>query len=342
MLSGKRNSCVYGTQTTYLFAYYIGYTVIRYLIWSRGAKVWWQDFSAITEGSLAMSLCIPRSILPSSHNTLDTPFLIIIFITLFACLNCLSEPHSLACLHGRHSYARVESCPKRGELRKYQLKHDSTPSHIVRSLKVHNPGCRRRRKAMEGSFLVCARNALILPRIGLINSPLIMSKLSRFYLIPTCRLKRRRHTDCVCQCRQRSPNSRSGRKKIPLSWSVCRPPPVLLMVPTLGWMCPLCAGSRGDGDCYGFVFIRFMNRAKAGTVMTALRCRKIPLFYKSSLNVSKDCKRARNGGGKDIFIVAFYSHTKHTMFLEGCLICRIWAPLSNIYPDLFFFIFSLQ
>lgn len=33
-------------------------------------------------------------VLPSSHNTLtlDMPFLIIIFITLFACLNCLSEP----------------------------------------------------------------------------------------------------------------------------------------------------------------------------------------------------------------------------------------------------------
>lgn len=224
MFSGKRNSHVYGTQTTYLFAYYTGYTVIRSLIWSRGAKVWRQGFSAITKGSLPMSLCIPRSILPSSHNTFDTPFLIIIFITLFACLNCLSEPHSLACLHGRHSYARVESCPKRGELEKYQLKRDSTPSHIVRSLKVHNPGCRWRRKAMKGSFLVCARNALILPRIRLINSPLIMSKLSRFYLIPTCRLKRRRHTDCVCQCLQRSPNSRSGWEKNSFKLKCVSPP----------------------------------------------------------------------------------------------------------------------
>lgn len=45
-------------------------------------------------------------------------------------------------------------------------------------------------------------------------------------------------------------------KKIPLSWSVppsrrphllLRSPPALLMVPTLGWMCPLCAGSQRVG-----------------------------------------------------------------------------------------------
>lgn len=58
-------------------------------MWSRNGRL---IAGSITEGSLALSLCIPRSILPSSHNTLDTPFLIIIFITLFACLSCLSEP----------------------------------------------------------------------------------------------------------------------------------------------------------------------------------------------------------------------------------------------------------
>lgn len=53
--------------------------------------------------------------------------------------------------------------------------------------------------------------------------------------------------------------------------------------------------------------------------------------------------KARNGSEWDIFIVAFFPpheavHTKHTMFLEGCLICRIWALWSNIYPDLFLFL----
>lgn len=47
--------------------------------------------------------------------------------------------------------------------------------------------------------------------------------------------------------------------------------------------------------------------------------------------------KARNDCG---FIVALFPHeadyTKHYMFLEGCLICRIWALCSNIYPGLFY------
>ncbi|CAB1424249.1 unnamed protein product [Pleuronectes platessa] len=60
--------------------------------------------------------------------------------------------------------------------------------------KVHNPSCRVRGEAREKTWLPSfgARNAPILPRIGLINSPLIMSKLTHFYLISACGLRRRR------------------------------------------------------------------------------------------------------------------------------------------------------
>lgn len=53
------------------------------------------------------------------------------------------------------------------------------------------------------------------------------------------------------------------------------------------------------------------------------------------------CKRPEIGAKETpFFIVALFSHeaihTKHAMFLEGCLICRIWPLWSNIYPDFFF------
>lgn len=151
ILNLKEIALLYTTQTTCLFAYYSSYTVIRFLIWIRGMAGRW--LSAITEGSLAMSLCIPRSMLPSSHNTLDTPFLIIIFITVFACLNCLSEPQLSGMLlwgaihmHGVESGAPAWLLSKRARTRKRKIDMTQRPPTLSKPLKVRNPSPRVRRK----------------------------------------------------------------------------------------------------------------------------------------------------------------------------------------------------
>lgn len=44
------------------------------------------------------------------------------------------------------------------------------------------------------------------------------------------------------------------------------------------------------------------------------------------------------------FIVALCPHeslhTKHTIFLQGCIICRVWVMWSNICPDFFLSVYS--
>lgn len=60
-------------------------------------------------------------------------------------------------------------------------KHDVTPSHIVEaSKKFTTAAAEWKGGRAKRSFPVCARNALILPKIRFINTPLIMSKLSPF------------------------------------------------------------------------------------------------------------------------------------------------------------------
>lgn len=96
------------------------------------------------------------------------------------------------------------------------------------------------------------------------------------------------------------------------------PPPVLLMLPTLRWMCPLCAGSRGDGGCHGFVFVRFMNRANADTVFGNV------LFLKGLSGRVKARQRPET---------VFTTSTP-------CFWRVVWSAASghcsNIYPALFF------
>lgn len=113
---------------------------------------------------------------------------------------CMFElPFDVPCFHGCHSYAWMESnccasawvLSKREELEKEKWTWRKAPPHCQSLLKFITSAAEWE-KAMKGSFLLCARNALILPGIRLINSPLIMSKLSQFYLISTCRLKCRR------------------------------------------------------------------------------------------------------------------------------------------------------
>lgn len=87
---------------------------------------------------------------PRTNNTLDTPFLIIIFITRVCMFELPLRASSLACFHGCHSYARVEwsgvqsVCltiiqKKREELEKSQIKMMQTASHIVKALKFITP-----------------------------------------------------------------------------------------------------------------------------------------------------------------------------------------------------------
>ncbi len=147
MLSFKEIALLCAVQTTCVFAYYSSYTVIKFLIWIMGMTGWW--LSAITEGSLAMPLCIPGSILPSSHNTLDTPFLIIIFITLFARLNCLSEPQlwpchcgvPFTCSGGERCFK--PACYPKGEepekKKKRKINMTQRPPTLSEPLKVRNP-----------------------------------------------------------------------------------------------------------------------------------------------------------------------------------------------------------
>lgn len=70
--------------------------------------------------------------------------------------------------------------------------HDRTPSHIVRANKFITSAAMRKESYEKIPPSWGEKNALILPTIELINSPLIMSKLSQLYLIPACRLKGKR------------------------------------------------------------------------------------------------------------------------------------------------------
>ena len=166
--------------------------------WQLSIFLWWQPL-------LCHSYALPGGSTPHpQHNTLDTPFLIIIFITLSARLSCLPEP-LLCAPHGHHSWGWTESCASACSVVAHKEEKKSNrqilmtwcpppPLQCQGLPKVHNTSCRVRGEAKEKTWFpgFCGRNAPILPRIGLINSPLIMSKLTHFYLISACGLRRSR------------------------------------------------------------------------------------------------------------------------------------------------------
>lgn len=108
--------------------------------------------------------------------------------------------------------------------------------------------------------------------------------------------------------------------------------------PLWRWMCPLCVCAAGGGCC-GFVFIRSMCRVKPGTIRTALVC--IFFFFSSPKyfwisELWKDQKWWPLRGG----FIPTRSQTHHGS--ASPLIYSIWTELPNIYPSLFFPVYSNQ
>lgn len=156
----------------------------------------------------------------------------------------------------------------------------------------------------------------------------IMSKRSQLYLISAWRLERRRiGLSCLFSTAAIEPLKNSFKLK-------CAPPhPSPPHGAHFGMnVSSVCTRQRwGERGCYGFVFIRSVNRAEPGTVMTASPCDSLKKKFQ---RISK----ARNGGECDVFIVASFLlnlvRTKCTVFLEASLICRIWP---QIFTQICFF-----
>lgn len=113
------------------------------------------------------------------------------------------------------------------------------------------------------------------------------------------------------------------------------PPSNLLPLQSSSWCplwdeCVLCVHKAAGGGCYGFVFIRSVNRAEPGTVTTASRC--------DSLKKKKDFQ-SQKWLRAWCFYCGFvpFKPRPHQMYNLLGRFSDLQDLGSNIYPDLFFF-----
>lgn len=211
-----------------------------------------------------MSLCVPLSILQTSHNTLDTPFLDYhIHNSVLGVWAASQLWHAPSWVTVERSYKKwgkkkivtillrglpwreaspefITSAAEREESRKKIL-----PEFVQRNAAIL-PGDRDQRLCVprvktESSFIWSAQIGLLLA----LSAPQWWSKVAEKFLEVEV---------CLVPTPLRPFQSPHGAR-------------------FGGWMCPLCAGSsRGDGGKQGsgFMFIKWMNRAKPGTFTTAM------------------------------------------------------------------------